>query len=623
MLSLVLVAAVACSNDGIVPEGSGPRRKAREDRGVAGGGEGPSGKASAPHARHARVGRNAGRLSGSRRNVRLVGKLELTERSGGISDVSAFGNHAYLGAFRSECPSSGGAGTGVHVVDIADPTHPRKVSFIPAHPNSYVGEGVHVIQAETEHFSGEILIHNNEPCDNDEAFMGGVSLWDVTDPRDPRPLAQGVGDNTPGKSPNVRGVSSSHSAQGFTIGDGAYVVLVDNEEPANVDILDISDPRDPEQIAETGLRDWPSAQSHFGNGGTIYHHDMQTKRIEGHDYLLLSYWDAGWILLDVDDPSEPRFVADHDYGRRDPLIPSVPPGGNAHEAFWSSDNRFILATGEDFSPRGMILRVGSGSKRVAFPAERFGWSASLPGNLGGTPVWGGSGCDQDLDDNGRSDRSELSAAARPRPGRSDASVVVFGRGDCFFSTKVETGQLAGYDAVIIGQRHRETLEGRLPDAFTCGAQGHDFEVTVPALCLGHRGMHRLFGDAPAYEGPEAYTESGDMPSIGTRGRRFEVRSVFDGYGYIHLLDARTLDEIDAYAIPQALDPKLVDRFGSLSVHEIKTDPRLGVDLAYSSYYKGGLRVLAFGDEGLREVGHYVSRGGSNFWGTFPHILGTD
>jgi hypothetical protein len=61
----------------------------------------------------------------------------------------------------------------------------------------------------------------------------------------------------------------------------------------------------------------------------------------------------------------------------------------------------------------------------------------------------------------------------------------------------------------------------------------------------------------------------------------------------------------------------------LSVHEIKTDPRLGVNLAYSSYYRAGLRVLSFGEGGLREVGHFVSPHGNNFWGTFPHIIGTD
>ena len=50
----------------------------------------------------------------------LVGKLKLTNVAGGIADVAAFGNYAYLNAFGPECAGQPGAqGTGVHVVDCA------------------------------------------------------------------------------------------------------------------------------------------------------------------------------------------------------------------------------------------------------------------------------------------------------------------------------------------------------------------------------------------------------------------------------------------------------------------------------------------------------------------------
>jgi hypothetical protein len=39
---------------------------------------------------------------------------------------------------------------------------------------------------------------------------------------------------------------------------------------------------------------------------------MQHKRIRGHDYLLVSYWDAGQVLLNIDDPANPVFVGDSD-----------------------------------------------------------------------------------------------------------------------------------------------------------------------------------------------------------------------------------------------------------------------------------------------------------------------
>jgi hypothetical protein len=49
----------------------------------------------------------------------------------------------------------------------------------------------------TPSFTGDLLVHNNEPCDASRPFEGGLSLWNVTDPRAPAKLAGGVGDATP------------------------------------------------------------------------------------------------------------------------------------------------------------------------------------------------------------------------------------------------------------------------------------------------------------------------------------------------------------------------------------------------------------------------------------------
>ena len=53
------------------------------------------------------------------------------------------------------------------------------------------------------------------------------------------------------------------------------------------------------------------------------------------------------------------------------------------------------------------------------------------------------------------------------------------------------------------------------------------------------------------------------------------------------------------------------------MHEVKTDRRPGKNLAYLSYYAGGLRVLSFGPTGMKEIGHYIAPGGNNFWGIYP------
>ena len=249
---------------------------------------------------------------------------------------------------------------------------------------------------------------------------------------------------------------------------------------------------------------------------------------------------------------------------------------------------------------------------------QFGWTPQLPsGGFGGTTVFGGSGCVSDENGNGTSDRAEIPSATQ-----TGADVIVFSRGVCFFSDKVRSGEEAGYQMVAIGNSHGGTRNGLLPDAFVCGSKGSDTLGTAYGVCLGHRAMHQLFADDPAYAAPEGYAAGGDLPAIGTIGERLSAQGgVFDGWGYLRLHRADTLEEVDSFAIPEAMDPAYASGFGNLTVHEVKTDPRPGKDLAYASYYDAGLRVLRFGASGITEAGHYIAPGGNDFWGVYPLFNG--
>jgi uncharacterized repeat protein (TIGR01451 family) len=88
--------------------------------------------------------------------------------------------------------------------------------------------------------------------------------------------------------------------------------------------------------------------------------------------------------------------------------------------------------------------------------------------------------------------------------------------------------------------------------------------------------------------------------------------VFDGWGYLHLLNHDTMAEIDQYAIPEALDPRFASGFGDLTIHEITTDPTGSV--GYAVWYAGGFRVIDYDDGTLEEVGRYISPEGNDFWG---------
>ena len=566
----------------------------------------------------------------------LVGKVRLTNIAGGVADVTAFGNYAYLAAWAPECGARGGTGAGVHVVDISNPSAPARVTFMEAHVNSLVGEGMHVIHAETPFFRGELLVHNNEPCRSAQTFLGGFSIWDVTNPLMPILLTQGAGDPRPRNPGAVRGRATAreaqrgshyHSVQAWSVGNRAFLAGADNEEATDVDIWEITDPHNPRQIADVGIDDWPAAQRQFpagiGNFPSVSLHDMQVNQIGGHWFLLLSYWDAGWILLNVDDPARPVYVDDSDYPVPDPLTRFHRPEGNAHQAFWSSNNRYIVGTDEDFDPFAPAFQITAGANAGSFDAGEFPWTRPLeekfPNGVSGPTVWGGTGCPTDVNGNGISDRAEVPAASSVSAGAGETKTIVFTRGTCFFSEKVESGQLAGYDFVIIGNSHAGAQGGVGADLPLCGALGHQFTVTAAAICIGHRAMHLLFNDTPEYRG----AEGADMPPIGTRGANITARHGFDAWGYVHLLDARSLDHIGAYAVREALDPAFARGFGDLTVHEVKTDPRPGINLGYLAYYAAGARVVEFDRTGIREVGHFIDQGGNDFWGTFPHYLGTD
>ena len=554
-----------------------------------------------------------GHLPPTQHNVDLVGKLRLTNLEGGIADVGYFKGFAYLNAWAPHCPGGGG----VHVVDVRDPSNPVKVGFLPAETNAFPGEGIHVMEVNTPFFQGDLLLHNNEPCGSANL---GMSMWDVTDPLNPVKIGQ-FGDTTP----SVTGqYNSIHSVQGFTQPGKAFAVQTDNEEILDVNIIDITNPFAPVQARDLALEDFPGALGSFANGDTVFLHDEQFKRIGGHDLLALSYWDAGQIVLNVDDPYNPVFVGDSDYLSPDPEFPQFTQSeGNSHESYWSSNSKFLLSTDEDFSPFRTNFALTTGPNAGSFGAGEFGFMPSIDslpdGTLNGPTVFGGRGCavagpngdpsaGQNLGDPVPPPASTITAA----PG--EEKTAVFSRGACFFSQKIALGQDLGYDAVIIGQSHGGTRNGLLPDGFFCGGQGHDFDEQARAICIGHRAMHLMFNTTPIYTGPEGT----DIP-LGTLGEKYSATTEFDGWGYVNLHDATNpnFPIIDTYAVTESKHPGFAEDFGALSVHEVKTDPRPGINLAYFSYYAAGLRVAEFGANGIREVGRFIDEGGNDFWGVFP------
>ena len=562
--------------------------------------------------------------------IELVGQVTVHDAEPElIADVAVDPDrdYAYLARWGGAAcggPEGGGKNTfdgGVYVIDISDPSAPVEVGFIPTHQDTLVGEGMQVIHLDTAAFTGDVLVMNHEGCGKN--FKAGVSMWDVTNPLKPRKLHEHFGDITIGGQRAVPDVNQTHSAFAWQAGNRAFLVATDDEEAADVDIFDITNPKKPVLIGEFDLNDLAVSQPDLGLTDSFLH-DMVVKQIGERFIMLLSYWDGGYVQLDVTDPANPALVVESDYAVDDPLFPTVsPPEGNGHQAEFTIDNRFVIGTDEDFDPYRLNVVTDDGGESWA----KLGTQTSVEQGeaISGTTVFVGRACPGDT-------------AVPPAPATGGPYVAVVERGVCTFEEKVAAVEAAGgYSSVLIMNR---------TGADACNAILSPFLVNeaLPVLFTTREGGFGLF-DVEAQFNLEACLEGTGVTlletivPVGTVGDEITgVEPVFDGWGYVHLFDAATMADLDQYIIPEAANPAFAEGFGDLSVHEVAVDPQ-DPSLAYLSYYSGGLRAIQIqctnpADTStcdLVEVGGYLDPDGNNFWGVetfvgddgFTYILGSD
>src|SRR6266511_3185005 len=378
-------------------------------------------------------GPSAGHLPATSSNVELVGKLRVHDAAAGIiSDVGELRNYTYLGQYSPGCATDGAGGA--YVVDISDPAY----------------------------FTGDVLALNNEICGAEG--LGGVSLWDITDPLHPTPLAENFGDSTD-TAGDPRPVVQYHSVFAWQQGGRAFVVASDDEESpfSDIDIMEITDPRNPVVLSETGLlKDLdPVAIGPYANGTVNFNHDMTVRKIGSTWTLVSSYWDAGYLTFNVNNPATPKLLRDFDFRDPDPEFPEFSPAeGNAHYAEFDRTGRFIIGTDEDFSPYRTKFEVLSGPAAGQYQAGEFGFTVPIATladqKLNGPTVYGGYGCNDDV-----ASIPPPSVLGTLAPG--EESIVVFSRGPvadpnhahaaCRFDEKIQNAANAGYDAAIIANHH--------------------------------------------------------------------------------------------------------------------------------------------------------------------------
>jgi hypothetical protein len=603
------------------------------------------------HHHHEQHGPSTGHLPGSVDQVELVGKLKLTNQVGDISDVSAMATtsdgtwYAYLGNWggfdaRNQTPACNSGG--VHIVDISNPASPVKVGFLNAGGTGYQTEGIQALHIDTDEYTGDILVVSNEWClarSNPKLNPGGITIYDIDDPTNPRVLVDDFGDF------DVHGnrANESHSVIAWDAGGDAYAAAIDNEEVEDVDLFEITDPRNPVLVAETEL---PGVNVN-AHGQLKTSHDFDVLQFpDGSWHLMVSDWDAGWIDVDVTDPSNPTIVGDFDYAACDQVIQAelgecLEPEGNAHQGEWNSDGSVFIGTDEDFdSFRTTPLTRVTGDAN--FPAPEEYTTVAVGGapvtilpdtRLNGPVAYGGYGCPGTSAPIPNADTTIPPGSLDP----GEEQIIVLQRGPtgdpnapeeaCFPGEKADNATDQGWDAVILTGRH---LAGGAADDDppNCGFGAFPPDEQIPAVCTTHTAMHELFARTPDFTLPYPLGDPADLePDIGEVGFEVDIAATFDGWGYVRVLDtdpASAPTEIAQITIPETADEDFATGFGDLTVHEVEVprgDPNEGGPapdddlVAYFSWYSGGFRVFDISDpSNPAELGHYIDAQGNNFWG---------
>ena len=535
------------------------------------------------------------------------------------TDVWEWNGFAYVGSYElPECDRSG-----VFITDIRDPANPVLIQEIPSPPFTRVNDvKVHFVNGR------DVLIFTLEPCGqirgnihsslNAQQGKAGISLWDVTDPFSPHALKQNFFN------------SPIHNTFPWTTEDGkTYLLLSDLLTVNDTHVVDISKPQTPKVIATTGVTDWRAdpnipieedRQFWVGASQFVFNHDTRVEKVGDKWIALLAYWDAGFITLDVTDPHNPVFLDDSTYPDPDP-VHAKRPEGNAHSAvFAGPDSEMIFGADEDFDPGRFVITADGLEYNFNQSANTPALDAANP--LAGDAYFLGLGCDP----------------VPPAP--SPEAIAVFERGVCAFTTKAQNAQQAGYQVGLVFNNATECDLNFFPLAV----------ADIPILAVPRSDGFRILG-IPGYD-PATCTGSGSdngaavLPPVGTQGAHaLTVENVFDGWGYVHVLNNRNetvtvpygnsgetreagyLGEIGYYAPIQGIEPEFASGFGFLSAHNLETDPQeptrvfmswLALGLRALEWRPGHLHTNAFGEGWLswnvHEVGRFIPEEGSDFWG---------
>ncbi|HZN27010.1 MAG TPA: hypothetical protein VFB75_22485 [Burkholderiales bacterium] len=204
---------------------------------------------------------------------------------------------AYIGNMRNP--------HGTMLFDVKDPKHPKLISTLS------MPKGTHSHKVRV---SGDIMITNREALGvhalqgevPPDGYTGGLSIYDVSKPENPQLITHWEASDPPGAR-YARGVHR------FDF-DGRYAYISPTVEGYIGNIMMILDLEDPAKPQEVG-RWWMPGQWVAGGETPTWKNDAHKCHhpLRHGNRLYTSYWQGGWVILDIEDMSKPKRISGMDW----------------------------------------------------------------------------------------------------------------------------------------------------------------------------------------------------------------------------------------------------------------------------------------------------------------------
>jgi hypothetical protein len=191
----------------------------------------------------------------------------------------------------------------------------------------------------------------------------------------------------------------------------------------------------------------------FGSSANRFLHDFTITPDGLTAYL--AHWDAGLVMLDISDVSNPQLVSLA-------IDPTSEDGEvNSHSVWPNADGSIVVEGEEDFSPFASEFSITSGPNVGIYPAAEGAITvpiSSLPGEvMSGSTTYVGLACNGD-------------------PVPAGTGIALIQRGVCAFTDKGNNAIAAGYNGIVV---FNDAARG---DALvTMGGT----DIAVPGVFVGH------------------------------------------------------------------------------------------------------------------------------------------